>query len=367
MDKISKALGRVSPRDVVLAVLGIVTLGVAILSVAVSYQILEPVFGGWAVPTVFALDALWVVVQATEVLAGNNARRALRVRAAGLVLTAVNAAIPTAELLLRDGRSGVDLAVVLTPLAIVATKAAWWIVLPALGRRSSAETRQEIDEKARQVADRLEVMEADAAARIELLDVARELEQRVARAETTYRLAVLKRQQAMTKELFEQAQATEETIAEMPLPASVTRIALPVLEDWTADRPALLAGRDAVTPGDADGSGRHSSGTQVSAPDRDGPSHPTAHADTLQQIATVTGVPVPVPGEQLTSQQLGVVLRHLRYAEDPPASYRQAVRAFRQAGYVGSEERVRQEWGALMSREEQTEASDDDAEEEADA
>ncbi|QNP67967.1 hypothetical protein [Streptomyces genisteinicus] len=368
MDKITNTLGRVSPRDAVLAVLGFVTLGVAVLSVAVSYNILKPAFGGWAVPTVVALDALWVVFQATEVLAGNNARRAVRVRVAGLVLTAVNAAIPTAELLLRDGRSGVDLAVVLTPLAIVATKTAWWIALPALGRRSSAGTRAEIDQKARRVADRLEVMEADAAARIELLDVARELEERVGKAETAYRLAVLQREQAMTKALVEQAQATEKTLAETPLPASVTRIALPVLDDWTPDRPALLAGRDAVTPTDTDGSGRHTTGTQASAPDRDRPSHPTAHADTLQQIATVTGVPVPVPGEQLTGPQLGVVLRHLRYAEDPPASYRQAVKAFRQAGYVGSEERVRHEWGALMSREEQTsEASDDDAEEEADA
>ncbi|MBJ6636954.1 hypothetical protein H4K36_01425 [Streptomyces sp. DHE7-1] len=45
-------------------------------------------------PTVGALDALWVVFQATEILSCNNRRRAGRVRWAGLALTLVNAAIP---------------------------------------------------------------------------------------------------------------------------------------------------------------------------------------------------------------------------------------------------------------------------------
>ena len=106
MKKINQMWKELTPRGMVLGILGLVTLGVAVLSVAVSYQILEPKFGAWAVPTVGALDALWVVFQATEVLAGNNGRRARRVRWAGLALTAVNAAIPTAELLLRDGEHG---------------------------------------------------------------------------------------------------------------------------------------------------------------------------------------------------------------------------------------------------------------------
>ncbi|MEU9647288.1 hypothetical protein, partial [Streptomyces sp. NPDC048188] len=105
-----------SPRGTVLAVLGLVTLGVAILSVAVSYQILEPRFGGWAVPVVGALDALWCVFQATEILAGNNRGRRARVQAAGLALTFVNAAIPTADLIL-SGPAGFDLAIVLSPVA----------------------------------------------------------------------------------------------------------------------------------------------------------------------------------------------------------------------------------------------------------
>ncbi|MFD8828398.1 hypothetical protein ACFV1C_39470 [Streptomyces sp. NPDC059605] len=73
---------------------------------------------------------------------------------------------------------------------------------------------------------------------------------------------------------------------------------------------------------------------------------------TLEEIAAVAGVPVPVPGERLTDAQLAVVLRHLRYRQDPPLSYRQAVADFRSAGYVGSEERVRRIWGELMSSEE---------------
>ncbi|MFI9353140.1 hypothetical protein [Streptomyces lydicus] len=75
-------------------------------------------------------------------------------------------------------------------------------------------------------------------------------------------------------------------------------------------------------------------------------------AVTLEEIASVAGVPVPVPGERLADKQLDVVLRHLRYSADPPLSYRQAVAAFRNAGYVGGEERVRKAWGQLMSHEE---------------
>ncbi|MFD6113850.1 hypothetical protein ACFWG0_27605 [Streptomyces yangpuensis] len=79
---------------------------------------------------------------------------------------------------------------------------------------------------------------------------------------------------------------------------------------------------------------------------------PSQATVTLQEIATVAGVPVPETGERLSDEQLVVVLRHLRYREDPPLSYRQAVAAFREAGFVGGEERIRRTWGELMSREE---------------
>lgn len=348
--------GRVTPRGIVLAVLGVVTLGVAVLSVAVSYDILEPRFGGWAVPTVGALDALWVVFQATEILAGNNRRRAWRVQYAGLALTVVNAAIPTADLILSRSQPGIDLAVILTPIAIVATKLAWWIALPSLGRQVSAETRQSLESKRQTVADKLEEMEAEAAHRIELLELATALEKRVVKAETAYRKNVLRAQHTMTKELHGQAETTAKTVAKKTLPASVAAIGLPELGQWSAVAPAL--------PGTPDGDG-HGNGTQVNAlptgtgtptgtpgvPPSGTPAHPTAPTVTLADLAAVSGVPVPEPGRPLTDEQLDVVLRHLRYADDPPQSYRQARDAFRRAGFVGSEARVRIAFGALLAQE----------------
>jgi hypothetical protein len=73
---------------------------------------------------------------------------------------------------------------------------------------------------------------------------------------------------------------------------------------------------------------------------------------TLEEVAAVAGVDAPTPGDPLTDAQLVVVLRHLRYSDDPPLSYRQAVAAFREGGFVGGEQRVRKAWGSLMSHEE---------------
>ncbi|MGW1044782.1 hypothetical protein [Streptomyces sp. NPDC002547] len=374
-----------SPRGTVLAVLGAVTLGVAVLSVYVSYQILSPRFGSWSAPTVGALDALWCVFQATEILAGNNLRRARRVQYAGLVLTAINAAIPTTDLILHGG---FDLAVVLTPVAIVATKGAWWLTLPSLGRRTSPATRKTIDTKRQQVADRLEEMEAEAAHRIELLHAATDLERRVARAETEYRKAQLKSQETMTEELHKQAMSTQETVAEKALPAFVAAIRLPELDTWVPAAPALpvTANHDALgTVTGTELPSRHAIGTQVSAPEKETGTfsgtpgvtvsgtapYRAAQSATLAELAAVAGVPVPEVGEQLTDGQLDVVLRHLRYCDDPPMSYRQARDSFRRAGYVGSEERIRHAWTALRANEghgEMTEDidSDDEVPEDAD-
>ncbi|MEV4044255.1 hypothetical protein [Streptomyces sp. NPDC049744] len=346
-----------SPRGTVLSVLGLVTLGVAILSVAVSYQILEPRFGGWAVPVVGALDALWCVFQATEILAGNNRRRAWRVQAAGLTLTVVNAAIPTADLIL-SGPAGFDLAVVLTPVAIVFTKLAWWIALPSLGRRASAKTRQALDTKRQEVDDRLEEMEAEAAHRVELLRTATSLEKRLSKEETRYRKAHLKMQQTSIEALHKQAQSTQATVTKKALPVSVASIRLPELGKWTPTAPPLptapalpAADCDASRTGDSSSHAGQDGGVGTG----DGSRHTGRDADrdrvTLEQLAAVTGVPTPEPGEQLTDGQLDVVLRHLRYRDEPPLSYRQAVATFREGGYVGSEKRVRHAWGALMSKE----------------
>ncbi|MGW4551731.1 hypothetical protein ACWEN4_36125 [Streptomyces violaceorubidus] len=363
---------RPSPRGTVLSVLGLVTLGVAILSVAVSYQILEPRFGGWAVPVVGALDALWCVFQATEILAGNNRRRVWRVQAAGLTLTFVNAAIPTADLIM-SGPAGFDLAVVLTPVAIVFTKLAWWIALPSLGRRASVKTRQDLDSKRQEVDDRLEEMEAEAAHRIELLRTATSLEKRVSREETRYRKAVLKMQQSAIEDLHKQAEATQQTVTDKPLPAAVTAIALPELGKWTPTAPALpvTADRDATgTLPPALPRGRHTHGTQVNEGADDGTARTGEHTVTLDELAAVAGVPVPVPGVPLTDGQVGVVLRYLRYSDDPPLSYRKARADYRTAGFKGSEERVRHVWSEVLAAEggeESPEDADDSEDEDADA
>ncbi|MET9957109.1 hypothetical protein ABZ135_36915 [Streptomyces sp. NPDC006339] len=344
--------GRVwSWRDVVLAVLGAVTLGVAVLSVVVSYKILEPPFGAWAYAMVGALDALWVVVTGAEILAGNNRRRAARAQRAGLVLTAVLTAMPTTDLIMH-GNGHFDLAMVLTPIAIVATKVAWWLTLPALGRRVSEATRKKLADKRQKVADRLEVMTAEAAHRIELLAVATDLEQQVAEAETAYRKAVLASRQRTALELHAQAQATESTLAKKLLPASVAAIRLPDLESW--DPLAALPGTElsaTVTQVSALPPSTGTQGGTEGVPDGGTAARQAAHAAALADLAAVAGVSVPVPGEPLTDAQMGVVLRHLRYSDDPPLSYRQARDQYRAAGFVGSEERIRQVWGELRSKE----------------
>ncbi|MCG0069361.1 hypothetical protein L0F81_39910 [Streptomyces tricolor] len=320
-----------SPRTLVLSVLGTITLGVAVLSVAVSYRILVPHFGGWAAPTVAALDALWVVLQATEILAGNNTERAARVRRAGLFLTAVIAAVPTADLIQTGTGEGLGLAVVLTPVAIVSTKGVWWLVLPSLGRKVSPATRQAIATRRQEVADRIEQMEADAADKEELLRVAQRLNERVTRAETDYRLSALKAQQTMIETLHAQAETTATTISEKSLPALVARIELPELDGWEPSAPTL-------------------------------PVTSRGAAVTLEDLAAVKGVPVPRPGEPLDDDQLDVVVRYLRYSEDPPRSYRATAKALHAAGFISSEERVRHACREMK----RTEAADAGASETAD-
>jgi hypothetical protein len=119
----------------------------------------------------------------------------------------------------------------------------------------------------------------------------------------------------------------------------------------TPSHPAVGGSRDAVA--DRDGSGV----TDAVTDGRSGTGPVTQGVTgevtvTLEEVAAVAGVPVPVTGERLTDPQMTVVLRHLRYRKDPPLSYRQAVAAFRDEGFVGGEERIRRTWGELMSQEE---------------
>lgn len=78
---------------------------------------------------------------------------------------------------------------------------------------------------------------------------------------------------------------------------------------------------------------------------------PVTGGVTLQEMADVDGVELPRPGVTLTDGQLAVVLRWLRYGMEPPRSYRQAQAAFRAAGFMGGEHRVRRVWGEIETRE----------------
>ncbi|MFE4660914.1 hypothetical protein ACFRFJ_30010 [Streptomyces hydrogenans] len=352
----SPAPRRAGWRELALAMLGAITIGVATLSVVVSYRILEPRFDVWAYAIVAALDTLWLTFQLAEILAGNNRRRALWARVSGLVLTVVLTAIPTVDLARSVSAAGhFEMAVVLTPVAIALTKVGWVVALPSLGRRVSPETRERLATERQTVADRLEVMEAEAAHREEVLAVAARLETRVAEAETRYRLSVLKSQKTTTETLREAGLATEEATA-VPLPASVTAIRLPDLDTWEptalpgtasaravtqVSAPALPSGTDTGTDG-----GTPAVPPVTGVPDVD-----------LADLAAVAGVPLPVPGEALTDGQMAVVLRGLRYSDDPPLSYRAARDQYRAAGYVGGEERVRKVWSLVIAQESATEGA----------
>ncbi|WP_333768156.1 hypothetical protein [Streptomyces sp. IBSBF 2435] len=93
--------------------------------------------------------------------------------------------------------------------------------------------------------------------------------------------------------------------------------------------------------------------TQVSTAAEPDEESTVTPAVTLADLAAVAGVTVPVTGEPLTDAHLDVVLRWLRYQTDPPLSYRQAVNAFRVAGFIGAEDRVRRAYAALVAREKQ--------------
>ncbi|MFF9638807.1 hypothetical protein ACF1D2_30035 [Streptomyces bacillaris] len=361
-------------RTGVLATLALFTLAAAVMSVVVNYQILEVPFGKWAIAIVGALDALWLIVQATEILAGNDEARARRVRYVGLLLTLVLAGIPTWDLVMNRSHDGVGIAAAITPAAIIGIKAGWWLVLPALGRPVSTGMRTKLDEERRKVADRLEEMHAKASNRIELLQVASSLETRVARSETAYRKRRLKTQEWATKQLHKQAGKTDTTMQKMPLPSLLTDMELPEMDSWeptapaltaalsraASDAPALPPAHPAQKP-DAQVNGTHDA-------DGDADDADTEMDATLADLATVAGVEVPRRGVTLTDAQLELVLRYLRHAQDPAlTSCRRADRDFREAGFRASQERVRTTWRDILTREGAEEHDDQDADDSEDA
>ncbi|MCM8555364.1 hypothetical protein [Streptomyces sp. STCH 565 A] len=193
-----------------------------------------------------------------------------------------------------------------------------------------------------------------------------EMERQIARAKTltTAEERISKARAKAEKKLRKADEKHGEkaaAFAARPLTLAVTP-ALPTgtgpVPDRAATTPTPAVEATPVTPAEPTVT---DDGTQAAAPatTTDGtPVTPPAQPVTLADLATVTGVPTPVPGEPLTDGQLDVVLRHLRYTDDPPHSYRQARADFRDRGFVGSEERVRRVWGALLTHEETTPASE---------
>ncbi|MFB8272966.1 hypothetical protein ACFC96_41160 [Streptomyces sp. NPDC055955] len=353
----------ITPRTAVTALLLALTLGVAAVSVFVNFTILDPHFGAWAVPTLAALDILWVAFQATEILAGNHKPRARRVLWAGVVLTGITAAIPTADLILKSTGSGTfDLAVVIVPVAIAATKIAWWLILPSLGRRTSPATRRSIADSRQTLADRLETLEAEGAARVEFLEAAASIRKRVTEAETQYRLTVLEAEDAAHGALKEQATTTNASLSE-PLPDIVHAIELPALGTWDPAAPMALPSRPragSVTPellpsGD---------GTQVNGGPGTIPARPQGAPYTLDELASVAGVPVPAPAQKLSDAQIRVVLRWLRHGTNPPGGYRPANGQFRKHGFVAAEDRLREQWREVLAQEGADEEETEDEQQE---
>ena len=67
----------------------------------------------------------------------------------------------------------------------------------------------------------------------------------------------------------------------------------------------------------------------------------------LAGVCAVHGVPVPQPGESLEDGQVTAILTWLRYSQTPPASFRQALKAFRAAGYKATDKTLQTLWRAL--------------------
>lgn len=129
--------------------------------------------------------------------------------------------------------------------------------------------------------------------------------------------------------------------------------ALAAMYGAVVEAPALPAAVTPVTAPDTQATAPETDPEPMAdtAPDTDDEEPDTAV--TLAQVAAVAGVPVPRAGkgEQLSDEQILVLLRYFRYQDDPPMSYRQAALTYRLAGFSGSEERIRKAWSVIKQTE----------------
>jgi len=140
-------------------------------------------------------------------------------------------------------------------------------------------------------------------------------------------------------------------VAQPAITTGQEAVTAPVTDAVTQVSPEIAEGVTGSVTGvvTLPGSGRDADSAE---PDQESVAIPSHDAVTLAQIAAVAGVDVPEPAVKLTDEQLLVVLRWLRHGDTPPLSYRQASPAFRAAGFVGGENRIRAAWGVLLSHEE---------------
>lgn len=128
----------------------------------------------------------------------------------------------------------------------------------------------------------------------------------------------------------------------------------PAVTPGTVERDALTTPvTPALTPAPEADSEQHDEPETVTPVPDEGTqgSDPKTPVFTLAELSAVTGVTEPPRGEPLTDEQLTVVLRWLRYQDDPPLSYRQARVVFRALGFVAAEDRVRPAWRRLEAEE----------------
>ncbi|MET9012306.1 hypothetical protein ABZX74_15510 [Streptomyces olivaceoviridis] len=342
----------------------------ALVAITVGSQ-LGPILGlhgtlsliaGWSIALVY--DALWIgSLRMSEVAIRQRSRIGMAVML-GLSLAALGVSTGT---LLVLGHARV--------FAFVPLAAAAFMALRLFAGNVLADTATANQIAEQSATDRNERALAAATARhlrsTAVTDVVTEtaghlgeMARQIARAETlTKAEARISKARAKAEERLEKSDRKHgekaAAFAARPLTLTVTTPGTPALPTGT-DRPAADAAPTTIpAPQPAIGTAAPqavtNTDTQVNAHDdtaTDVSVTPPAHPVTLADLAAVAGVPTPVPGEALTDAQLDVVLRFLRYTDDPPRSYRQASTDFRDLGFVGSEERVRRAWAALMSKEE---------------
>ncbi|MFD5676135.1 hypothetical protein [Streptomyces sp. NPDC127040] len=85
--------------------------------------------------------------------------------------------------------------------------------------------------------------------------------------------------------------------------------------------------------------------------DEQGPIEDDLDLEELADLARVEGIDPPQLGVPLTDEQLTVTLRWIRHGTTPPSSYRRARLIFRAKGFQAREQRIRDTWCDIKTRE----------------